>query len=322
MNKKQACRAVAFLAVVFLLLHICSVMSVRMTRSKDPVYSVLSTDLLQEPENTIDVIAFGSSNVYSSIMPLEWWNSFGFTGYDFAEASQRAPQTKLAVEQIYKKQSPKVILLDVATLFNEKNDLDAYDSTVKAYLEQVFPVIRYHRFFSDPRRLKNLTAEPGSLTKGYLIRDGAEPGRDRNYMKKGKKDFVINSVIRKQFEDVIAYCQEQGSTVILLEIPENASWNLTKHQAISEFAKEKGLTFLDLNLEMKSELNWATDTVDGGNHMNTVGAKKVTDFLGRYLTEQFDLQDRRKDSKLAEKWNADYQVQKEELDRLQNQSDE
>ena len=40
--------------------------------------------------------------------------------------------------------------------------------------------------------------------------------------------------------------------------------------------------------------------------MNTFGAKKISDYLGKYIKEHYKIPDRRNDKKLAERWNKDY----------------
>ena len=53
-------------------------------------------------------------------------------------------------------------------------------------------------------------------------------------------------------------------------------------------------------------LDWSVDSVDGGDHLNYWGAKKVTQYLGTYLAQTDLLSDRRADP-AYEQWNLDYE---------------
>ena len=73
------------------------------------------------------------------------------------------------------------------------------------------------------------------------------------------------------------------------------------------FAAGKGITYIDLNTIDKSELNidWNTDTKDGGDHLNVSGAQRVTEWFGRYIDKNYDFADKRQDADYSE-WNSIY----------------
>ena len=45
--------------------------------------------------------------------------------------------------------------------------------------------------------------------------------------------------------------------------------------------------------DLSPDINWKTDTPDGGSHLNVLGAQKLTAALGNYLTEHYTLEDHR-----------------------------
>lgn len=65
-----------------------------------PLFNYSGYSIFQEPDNSIDVLAIGDSNVYSGIFPLIWWEQDGFTGYTWGQASQRIPETYEYLKQI------------------------------------------------------------------------------------------------------------------------------------------------------------------------------------------------------------------------------
>ena len=73
----------------------------------------------------------------------------------------------------------------------------------------------------------------------------------------------------------------------------------------------KGVPYLDFNLlEKELGINWKTDTMDGGDHLNMNGAKKVTEYLGAYLKKNYVLSDYR-ENQMYQYWHRDWKKYKE-----------
>ena len=106
---------------------------------KSPVFNVSARSLFYEPEDTIDVLTIGTSDVYSAVSPLEWWNNYGYTGYAWGEPAQRIYETYEYLKKIYEKQSPKVVFIEVGDVFRDKTDAENLDNMVKAKLKTFFP---------------------------------------------------------------------------------------------------------------------------------------------------------------------------------------
>ena len=51
--------------------------------------------------------------------------------------------------------------------------------------------------------------------------------------------------------------------------------------------------------------SWKTDSRDGGNHLNCYGAKKVSLYVGQYIKDHVQLEDKRQNPAYAD-WNDDY----------------
>ena len=56
----------------------------------------------------------------------------------------------------------------------------------------------------------------------------------------------------------------------------------------------------------KLNLNFSTDFIDD-DHLNFYGAQKITNHIGKYIKEHYDIPDRRLDPAYA-KWNDDYKL--------------
>lgn len=99
--------------------------------------------------------------------------------------------------------------------------------------------------------------------------------------------------------------EANGGTLLLVSVPSPDNWTYAKHNAIEKISEEYDLEFLDMNL-MQDELNidWKTETKDGGNHLNFLGAKKVSSYLAKYLSEKYNLPDHREDP-AYDNWEED-----------------
>ncbi|SFB16723.1 hypothetical protein SAMN05216249_11161 [Acetitomaculum ruminis DSM 5522] len=308
-------RFFAFLMAVFLLLQALGWISIKLMQNTNPVLNYYSKKIYNEPENTIDVISIGSSDVYSSISPLEWWKDYGYTGFSWGEASQRPAENYVYLKKIYEKQKPKVVFLETATFFRDQSDIDNINTTIKAYLEQIFPVFAYHRFLWGPNPVRIFNSPPKkSVSKGYFVRPEVEKAQDsQKVLKKGKK-IKMNKISKYWVDKTIELCEKNGSKVVLLKCP-SSDWSKKKYESIKKYADKKGIEFLDLNYELSGYIDWDNDTCDGGIHMNYFGASKVTSYLGDYLSENCKLKDHRKDKKIKKSWNHNYKVYKKELER-------
>ena len=72
------------------------------------------------------------------------------------------------------------------------------------------------------------------------------------------------------------------------------------------------MSYLNLNdTKTNVGINWETDCLDKGDHLNVSGAEKVSNALGTYLKEQYALPDHR-----GEKAYASWDTLAEQYDTL------
>lgn len=308
-------KAVAFLLILAVMLRVLSVLAVDMGRNRDAMNDYAPVGLSYEPDNTIDVLTIGSSSIYCSVSPLNWWVKYGYTGYTWGEPCQRIFEAYEALQQVYRHQTPKVVFLEVGGLYWDYTDIQAWDSMVKARMQRVFPVIAYHNNLS-PGGMKNLGAPHHSLAKGYLYHgEAVPPGQIVDYMQPDDGGTEpIPKLCIQELGRCISFCRSKGSAVVLFSVPEHKGWNMKMHREIANLAADNQTEYLDLNLALRASMDWSTDTVDGGIHLNAFGAKKVTDYLGKYLTDHFQLTDHRGDSAYAA-WDTDWQTFSKHVDK-------
>ena len=101
-------------------------------------------------------------------------------------------------------------------------------------------------------------------------------------------------------------CDENNIKLIIMSFPNMRRWNYSKHEATLELSKKYNLEFIDFNTETDIlNIDWKTESRDGGGHLNYVGATKASNYVGEYLKKNNLVEDHRKDSKYNS-WNEAY----------------
>ena len=76
-------------------------------------------DILDEENDTIDTIFLGDSLVYSSIIPMDIWNDYGFTSFNCSIPVQTIDNTYKYLEVAIDSQHPKVVMMEADILFRD-----------------------------------------------------------------------------------------------------------------------------------------------------------------------------------------------------------
>ena len=117
----------------------------------------------------------------------------------------------------------------------------------------------------------------------------------------------LNPVCEEYLYKIIELAKESGTQLVFMASPyilseeEQMRFNKT-----AEIAAQENIPMLDYN-QLRDEigLDYAVDFRDS-DHVNNSGAAKVTDHLARFLTANYELTDRRGDSKYKD-WDLNKQ---------------
>lgn len=253
--------------------------------------------ILGEKENSIDVLFLGDSEIYCSVIPLQIWQSSGYTSYVCGTSGQTLDYTEVMLKRTFEKQSPKIVVMETNAIYRKFTVKNVIFTKVSDY----FSVFRYHN------RWKTMSIDeinkPAEYTftdesKGYRLKTGVKPAvKDNSYMSPTDKSLPIEKINRQSVERIKNLCDENGAKLIFFSTPSTKNWNYMRHNGIEALAKELKCEYIDLNLLTKEvPVDWKNDTVDKGDHMNYFGAKKVTSYLSEYLENTGLLADKRNDS--------------------------
>ena len=353
---RRAVKCVCFALIFLLLLQLCSMVLVpRNDKAEDSTLNTVVFGYLGEPDHPLDVVMVGNSDLNNGISPVAMYRQYGITSFASGQPRQNPLTAWLRVKEALARQSPRVLVLEVDAMYRNpnmhKNHWKMFVDKVKAFPRQVygysdtfmnnavgtgvgylFAGVKYHS------RWKELTRDDFTdirrkfyhyVGKGYLIHTMTVPYQGGfDYMEPGGRDEPLSKEALRCLHRVMELCKERGIQLMLLEMPSASSWSYEKHQAVSEFARQNGLPFLDLNVEAQQGrmvFDWTKHSKDGGDHLNLFGAEIATAYLGAYLKEHYDLPDRRQDPDYAF-WKEDAAYyernRRKELEKLNEMPEE
>lgn len=296
-------KALLFILILMLLLTIAS----QMIRPKNNTMEQWEHDytaygVLAEPENTVDVLLLGDSELYSSIMPLQIWQKYGYTSFNCGTKKQYLWYTTQFLLDAFERQTPKIVVLETNMIFR----YFTVDNIILHSAEILFPVFKYHD------RWKNITfsemISPVDYTnlqtnKGYIFTNNIDPANTESYMKPSDSYKYITPVNKMYIRMIESFCSSHGAKLVLMSTPSTKNWNMSRHNSMVRFAEELGVDYIDMNtVGDEIQIDWEHDTRDKGDHLNVFGAGKATDYLGKYLDSTGLLTDHRKDPAFSG-WN-------------------
>ena len=263
-------------------------------RTRNTNYALLKT----EKKNTVDVLVAGDSESYSSVSPIDLWDGFGITAFDIGQSGQQIQGTYYMLKTALQTQTPKVVLLEGNTIFRNPGEFKYFENLLLEHLGYYLPLFRYHNIwetFVTGERDWRVTY------KGFKIRTSIDPYMDGEYMVETEKTKDISPFVAKYLKKIIRLCEKSDIELMIYSAPSPKNHTFKRHNKLMEISEETGIPYLDLNMRIDElEIKWDEDSLDGGDHLNLSGAVKVTNWLGEYLLDHYDLEDHRDDEYYAD----------------------
>ena len=185
------------------------------------------------------------------------------------------------------------------------------DSAFLAALNYKFPLVKYHdnwkhlklTTFLQPRgkyHFSNKGMAYANTVKAYPF--------GNEYMQiSGGKHAMLSEEKLDQFQKIYDLCDRNGIRLVLLTVPSANTWNKGKSDTVKQLAKKYDLTYYDYNRQLPAGFDWATDSKDGGNHLNYAGASAVTKDLAKKLTDDLALNPTSLTKEQKQQWRKDYE---------------
>ncbi len=267
----------------------------------------------KQKEDSLDALVVGDSLSYSAISPMKMWEEAGFASYVCGQSGQKVQETYSMLETAFKTQHPKVVVMETGPLFRVRGKSEEIKSTLSEQGNRFFPIFRYHDVWK-PLLFGKKYAEQDF--EGYLVRGTKTPyTHGDTYMSKAKTLEEIKPSIDLYMQKIIALCKKNDAKLLLVSVPSPHNYNTARCNAIAAYAKDNGISYLNLNdASNPVGIDWNTDCLDKGDHLNVSGAEKVSIYLAAYLKENYDLPDHR-----GQDAYASYAQMEKQYDRIVNE---
>lgn len=291
-----------------------------------------------EENKDFDVIFIGDCEVYGNFSPAVLWEAYGIISYIRGSAEQYIWQSYYILEDTLRYDTPEVVIFNVQSMQFNESQSEAYNrmtlegmewSSVKvkailasmkeeeSFVEYVFPILRYHARWSELTRtdVEYMFSAKTVSHNGYYMRVDIKPAEN---VPTGRKlaDYSFGENAWRYLDKIRTLCEEKGITLLLIKAPSLYPYWYEEYEVqIEDYAKEHGIKYINF-LELTEEIgiDYQTDTYDAGLHMNLSGAEKLSAYLGKVLSEELGVQNRREEETLASIWEeklAAYEADKQ-----------
>lgn len=273
-----------------------------------------------------DVLFIGDCEVYSSYVPAVLWEEFGITSYVRGSPAQTVVQSYHLLCEALEYETPSVVVFNVFALKHGREQNEAYtrmtidgmrlsrhkmaaailSDDAKNAASYIFPLLRFHSRWNELERedFEYLFKRKRISHNGYLINTGIRPRAD-GAVTGGIADSGLPDGSFEILDKIRSVCNERRVRLILVKSPAN-SWKYWWYdewdREVRDYAEQHEIDYFNFIGNEKIGIDWSQDTYDGGAHLNTNGAEKLTRYFGGILSERYGLADRRKDSKTCTVW--------------------
>ena len=303
------------------------------------------TDCFHWEEDSLDVVFLGSSHVYLGIQPMQLWKDHGIASYDASSGAQTIPFSYYVLREVLRTQHPKLVVLDSYFMCADPADaqdhslrevtdaMDMFSPIRQECLSDLLPKIKrkeklwtfYFTFGVYHTRWEELTRKD-FLRETDVLR-GAKIRWDHNPVIVPEMQEVPRGILdvnMDYFERIVRLCREEGAEFLLISIPftkirENPeeieiamAGELGMVKSLELYTEEHGIDMLNC-FRLKEVLSFDEEKdFRDKDHLNTYGALKLTDYLGKYLKENYRLPDHRGEEKYAS-WDADLEEYEKQI---------
>ena len=312
--------------IALLVLVVVCINRVMVLKSEDGYDQMKS--FYKQKDGTVDALFLGSSRMYCQVDTGILWDEYGISGYDLGGAEATTWNSYYFLREALKNQRPKVIFYDVGILayrpdveFQESKwamtnnygmkwnsnriaQLKANTEDNKSYRSMIFPLDTMHSRYLELTENDFDDVNNDIAYKGFDYRDATTPL---------ERPDVSHVAGQTPLSD-----KQQEYMVKMFELAksENIPFNVVvAPYAVSEedqrifnyihaMCDENEIQFIDFNT-MYDELgiDFSTDYAES-LHMNFAGTKKFSSYLGKYITENYEVIDHRGDAMYVS-WDRD-----------------
>lgn len=286
-----------------------------------------------------DVLFLGTSHVGCGIYPMQLWNDRGITSYNLATSAADIATSYHILRNAIHFHRPKVAILDTLNMDSQTKVSGEPDFVHCAFdiiplswekyksLKDLFPEFNSRMAYILPFSIFHNRWRESTPEKAWdAIFHPSVPVWNGGWLEYSKK--VASPAIYPKTEAIIpgntvgmdytrafvSLCRENDILPILITIPFPASESAQMvENTAAILSQELGTDYYNLN--QMEIIDWDTDLLDPDSHLNLSGARKVTDWLGKLLAEEYHLEDHRTDPSY-DYWQQEYEAYRRRLFEL------
>lgn len=270
----------------------------------------------REPENSLDTVLIGCSELYADYSPPIAYKENGFTSYNLCYAGTPSFLYPDMLDEVMKRQTPDLVVFEVNGFFYKKDNpkrdsklriwLDSLPRTPSRaeailkycepdeYADHFLTIFKYHDNWKHPLKVgfrvtalaDNYINEDVSLMKSF----GTWTSNESQTAVRVVKEPKLTSFGRQQLEKTIEHCHELGiKNVLFIRTPHRSKLDERSDKKLRKTITEGGydyINFDDLTDEIGLDLE---NDFYNREHMNVIGCEKFTKYLGDYITTHYDI---------------------------------
>lgn len=337
--KNKIIRSLFFYIITF---TIVIVTTYRLSKLVERKTSVRKYEDFFEATEDFDVLFVGTSHVINGIFPMEIYDDFGITSYNFGNDASTMAMSYWTIVNALDYASPKLIVLDmygISTRTKVNNvSFDyihsafdafpisrnkvrmAYDITDDSMLDELiqagdysdnskgsplqvlFNYSVYHNRWNDLKWYDfnvNFTPEKGADSRIGVAEPNNIVEYDGSFLNTDNISFVyLNKIIEE--------CKHRDIQLLLVYLPYPSTVSTYREiNAAAKIADEHNIEFIDLISD--NVVNYRTDMFDSISHLNPSGARKVSHYLGEYISNRYCLANHKiSEDSISSSWNEEY----------------
>ena len=268
-----------------------------------------------EPEDSLDVVLIGASQLYTGYSAPLAWQQYGYTSYPLTDSNIPARLYGSLLTEAVDRQHPKLIVVDIDGFINDENP-ETLEANLRKWIDNIpwsrnrletirtcvprelqtsfyFNIAKYHANWYQPgtwlpvqRRLRAMDKTGYSLTKsfeaiGQSLTDADEPDT---------RPLTLSAANEQYLRAFCAQARSLGTNVLFLRTPHRTQ--TTDPNVFADVAAvvgDYGYELLDLHDAFDTiGLDRCADFMDS-DHLNAIGMETFTAWFGQYLSEHYDL---------------------------------
>lgn len=267
----------------------------------------------------VDVLFAGSSHMRNGIYPTTLYKDYGITSYNAASPGEEIAITYHVLKEMIKTDKPDIIVVDSFLITTEKEE-DVKMDCGQVHESMDFMPLNENKFQLAQLAGKSEGLSPiAFLSSMYAYHYRWKELENRDFARIYNRQlgaYALSGIFRctppenhddlfnaealegegyEYLDKIMQLCRENDIKFILVNIPysKQSSRRQAKENAYLKAVRDNGfdaINFRDYISEVNMDYN--TDYQDS-THANIIGAKKLTDFMGKYLKEHYELTDYR-----------------------------